>query len=74
LKLNDDNKPYFITEPHLTIARKLQPWQYEKGGWNIAINILLEDLLLIGMLLLKRPRWRNEIPDSCSDFNFKIYQ
>ncbi len=31
MKLDKDNKPHFITEPHLTIARKLQPWQYEKG-------------------------------------------
>jgi len=31
MKLDRDNKPHFITEPHLTIARKLQPWQYEKG-------------------------------------------
>src|SRR5580765_7494911 len=31
MKIDKDNKPYFITEPHLTIARKLQPWQYEKG-------------------------------------------
>ena len=31
MKLNDDNKPHFIMEPQLTIARKLQPWQYEKG-------------------------------------------
>ena len=31
MKLNDDNKPHFIMEPHLTIGRKLQPWQYEKG-------------------------------------------
>jgi 2'-5' RNA ligase len=31
MKLDNDNKPHFITEPHLTIARKLLPWQYEKG-------------------------------------------
>lgn len=31
MKIDKDNKPHFITEPHLTIARKLQPWQYEKG-------------------------------------------
>ncbi|HVX26038.1 MAG TPA: 2'-5' RNA ligase family protein [Parafilimonas sp.] len=31
MKMDKDNKPFFITEPHLTIARKLQPWQYEKG-------------------------------------------
>ena len=29
MKLDADNKPHFILEPHLTIARKLQPWQYE---------------------------------------------
>ncbi|SFQ08454.1 2'-5' RNA ligase family protein [Parafilimonas terrae] len=31
MKMDKDNKPHFITEPHLTIARKLQPWQYEKS-------------------------------------------
>ncbi|MEP6684403.1 MAG: 2'-5' RNA ligase family protein [Parafilimonas sp.] len=31
MKMDKDNKPHFITDPHLTIARKLQPWQYEKG-------------------------------------------
>ncbi len=31
MKIDKENKPFFITEPHLTIARKLQPWQYEKG-------------------------------------------
>ena len=31
MKLDDDNKPHFLTEPHISIARKLQPWQYEKS-------------------------------------------
>lgn len=31
MKLDKDNKPHFITEPRMTIARKLQAWQYEKG-------------------------------------------
>ena len=31
MKIDKDNKPFFITDPHLTIARKLQPWQYEKS-------------------------------------------
>ena len=31
MKINNDNKPYFITEPHLTICRKLLPWQFEKA-------------------------------------------
>lgn len=31
MKMDKENKPHFITEPHLTIARKLLPWQYEKA-------------------------------------------
>ena len=31
MKLNDDTKPHFIIEPYIAVARKLQPWQYEKG-------------------------------------------
>lgn len=31
MKIDKDNKPFFITDPHLTIARRLQPWQYEKS-------------------------------------------
>ena len=31
MKFDDDNKPHFIMEPHLTIGSKLLPWQYEKG-------------------------------------------
>lgn len=31
MKLDDDNKPYFLIEPHISIARKLLPWQYEKS-------------------------------------------
>lgn len=28
MKMDKDNKPYFITESRVTIARKLLPWQY----------------------------------------------
>ena len=31
MTLNKDNKPHFMNDPHLTVARKLLPWQYEKG-------------------------------------------
>jgi 2'-5' RNA ligase len=31
MKLDKENKPFFITEPHMTIARKLEHWQYEKA-------------------------------------------
>ena len=47
MKLNDDNKPHFILEPHLTIARKLYPGNMKKDGWNTATNILPVGLLRI---------------------------
>ncbi|MBL0336036.1 MAG: 2'-5' RNA ligase family protein [Chitinophagaceae bacterium] len=31
MKMNEENKPHFIMEPHFNLARKLKPWQYEKG-------------------------------------------
>ena len=55
MKLNDDNKPHFILEPHLTIARKLQPWQYEKGWLEYSHKHFTGRFIADGMLLLKRP-------------------
>lgn len=31
MTINKDNKPHFLQEPHISIARKLQHWQYEQG-------------------------------------------
>lgn len=55
MKLNDDNKPHFILEPHLTIARKLQPWQYEKGWLEYSHKHFTGRFIADAMLLLKRP-------------------
>ena len=55
MKLNDDNKPHFIMEPHLTIARKLKPWQYEKGWLEYSNKHFTGRFIADGMLLLKRP-------------------
>lgn len=55
MKLNDDNKPHFILEPHLTIARKLEPWQYEKGWLEYSHKHFTGRFIADGMLLLKRP-------------------
>jgi 2'-5' RNA ligase len=54
MKLNDDNKPHFILEPHLTIARKLQPWQYEKGWLEYSNKHFTGRFIANGMTLLKR--------------------
>jgi 2'-5' RNA ligase len=55
MKLNDDNKPHFIMEPHLTIARKLKPWQYEKGWLEYSNKHFTGRFIASGMTLLKRP-------------------
>jgi 2'-5' RNA ligase len=55
MKLNDDNKPHFIMEPHIPIARKLLPWQYEKGWLEYSHKHFTGRFIADGMLLLKRP-------------------
>ncbi len=55
MKLNDDNKPHFILEPHLTIARKLKPWQYEKGWLEYSNKHFTGRFIADTMTLLKRP-------------------
>jgi len=55
MKLNDENKPHFIMDPHLTIARKLKPWQYEKGWLEYSNKHFTGRFIADGMLLLKRP-------------------
>ena len=55
MKLNDDKKPHFIMEPHLTIARKLKPWQYEKGWLEYSNKHFTGRFIADTMTLLKRP-------------------
>ncbi len=56
MTLDKNNKPYLITEPHLTIARKLLPWQYEKA-WleysnrHFSGSFMADHLLLLGRLV-----------------------
>jgi 2'-5' RNA ligase len=54
MKIDKDNKPHFITEPHLTIARKLQPWQYEKGWQQLEHAGFHGRFIASHALLLKR--------------------
>ena len=55
MKLNDENKPHFILEPHLTIAGKLKPWQYEKGWLEYSNQSFTGRFIADAMLLLRRP-------------------
>ncbi|MBX3239814.1 MAG: 2'-5' RNA ligase family protein [Chitinophagaceae bacterium] len=54
MKLNDDHKPHFIMEPHVTVARKLAPWQYEKAALEYSHRQFTGRFIADGMLLLKR--------------------
>jgi len=54
MKLNDDNKPNFIMEPYIPIARKLLPWQYEKGWLEYSNKHFTSRFIADGMLLLRR--------------------
>ncbi|MEO6452555.1 MAG: 2'-5' RNA ligase family protein [Ginsengibacter sp.] len=55
MTLNKDNKPHFIDTPHLTIARKLVPWQYEKAWLEYSNKHFTGKFIADAMLLLKRP-------------------
>ena len=55
MKVDNDHKPHFILEPYVTIARKLQPWQYEKGWLEYSHRHFTGRFIADAMLLLKRP-------------------
>ncbi len=52
MKLDDEHKPHFITEPFITIAAKLLPWQYEKAwqeysNTNFTAMFMANEIVLI---------------------------
>jgi len=54
MTLNKENKPHFIEESHLTICRKLKPWQYEQGWLEYSHRHFSGRFIADSMLLLKR--------------------
>ena len=62
MKLNDETKPHFIVEPHIIIARKLKPWQYEKAWLEYSNKHFNGRFIANSMILLKRQQkehpWR----------------
>lgn len=55
MKLNNETRPHFILEPHIPVASKLLPWQYEKGWLKYSANHFNSRFIADAMLLLKRP-------------------
>ena len=56
MKLNPETKPHFLTEPHITVGRKLKPWQYEKAWLEYSQKHFKGTFIADAMLLLKRAR------------------
>lgn len=52
--LNKDNKPHFLDNPHIIIAGKLAPWQYEKGWLDYSHRQFTGRFIADSMLMLKR--------------------
>ena len=55
MTLNKENKPHFIEESHLTICRKLKPWQFEQAWLEYSHRHFSGRFIADGMTLLKRP-------------------
>ncbi len=63
LKYDKDRKPHFIDEPFITIASRLQPWQYEQGWLEYSHRQFTGRFLADGMLLLKKKNRRPCLAD-----------
>ena len=55
MKLNSENKPHFLEDPHFNIATKLKPWQYEQGWLEYSHRQFTGRFIADSMLLLRRP-------------------
>lgn len=54
MKFDDEHKPHFLTEPHISIAGKLLPWQYEKSWLEYQHKHFHGRFVADHVLLLKR--------------------
>jgi len=54
LTLNKENKPHFIDDPYIPVARKLIPWQYEQGWLEYSHKHFTGRFIADSMLLIKR--------------------
>ena len=54
LMKSPDHDPYFVSDPFITIARKLNPTQFENGWREYAQKSFTASFIADAMLLLKR--------------------
>lgn len=74
LKLNEEQKPHFILDPHITVAARLKPWQYESSWQEYSQKSFAGRFIADRMLLLKRPvgEWQFRIAGSYSFENMPV--
>ncbi len=62
LRTDGDHKAHFLQDPIISIARKLKPWQYEKGWLEFSHRHFTGRCVADSLLLLKRAegtlRWQ----------------
>lgn len=71
MKLNQENKPHFIEEPHIGIARKLKPWQFEQGWLEFSNRKFTGRFIADSMLLLKRKAGEKSAFQIAKRFDFQ---
>lgn len=71
MTLNRENKPHFIEMPHLSICRKLKPWQYEEGWLEFSNRHFTGRFIADNMLLLKRPAGQKQKFQIAKRFEFQ---
>jgi 2'-5' RNA ligase len=59
LKIDKDRKPHFIQEPHFFLARKLLPWQFEKGWLEYSHTHFSGKFMADQLVLLRRKKEEN---------------
>lgn len=54
LKIDKERKPHFITEPYITLASSLLPWQYEKGWLEMSHTHFSGKFMAEQLVLLRK--------------------
>ena len=70
MKMSEEQKPHFIMEPHINIARKLKPAQYEKGWLEYSHRHFTGRFIAESMFLLRRPEGEGKF-QSVLQFSFQ---
>ena len=70
MKLNEEHKPFFPASPHLTLASRLKPWQYEKGWEEFRHRNFSGRFVAASMSVLRRAAGEEKFR-AIADFEFQ---